>query len=297
MLCIAAELLCSVQTAGPDPNLLPIGRSGTATVAPTQVIDLRSGETSDLEGLVTAAEGKRFVFLGEQHATADHQAMEAAVIRSLVNHGRQVIVGVEMYTRPKQDVLDHWTAGDLSEDQFLEQSDWKGQWGYDFAFYRPVFSVIKELRVPVVALNVPRDWVRTVGRSGFDGLPTSARLQLPPKLGLDNHSHREVFESLMGGHSMTGTSMDRMYEAQVLWDEAMADTAVKYLARHTVTPQTVFVVIAGAGHSMYGQGINYRVGKARAGSGITMVMLQSDTPVKVSRGIADFVYVSSKPAK
>jgi uncharacterized iron-regulated protein len=199
-----------------------------------------------------------------------------------------------MYTRPKQDVLDHWAAGDLSEDEFLQQSEWKGQWGYDFSFYRPVFGAVKELHLPLVALNVPRDWVRAVGKNGFESLPTSARLQLPPKLGLDNRRHREVFDALMGGHSMTGTSMDRMYEAQVLWDEAMADTAVKYLARVPAKPDGIFVVIAGAGHSMYGQGINYRVQRDHGGSGITMVMLQSDEPVRVSRGLADFVYVSPK---
>jgi uncharacterized iron-regulated protein len=98
---------------------------------------------------------------------------------------------------------------------------------------------------------------------------------------------------------MPGVSPDNIYAAQVLWDEAMADTALKYLALWPKDPETVFVVISGSGHALYGQGINYRVNRRKGGKGITMVMEESPGTVTVSRGLADFVFVSppSGPAR
>ncbi|HWD39058.1 MAG TPA: ChaN family lipoprotein [Fimbriimonas sp.] len=290
----AAALSVSIQSSDSDPNRLSIGRAGTVQVQPGQIYDLRSSRVASVDDLAEAAQGKKFVFLGEQHATKAHQLEEASVVRALGDHGRDVSVGMEMYTRPKQDVLDLWSAGTLTEEQFIDQSDWKHQWGFDYSFYKPVFDIVKERRLPLVGLNVPRDWVHAVATKGYAGLPTSAKLQLPPVLFLGNKDHRSVFDSLMGGHSMVGTGMENMYAAQVLWDEGMADTAIKYTERAPADPKAIFVVIAGGGHVMYGQGINYRIKHRKAGDGITMVMLQSDTPVEVSRGLADFVYVSPK---
>jgi uncharacterized iron-regulated protein len=83
----------------------------------------------------------------------------------------------------------------------------------------------------------------------------------------------------------------------VLWDEAMADTALKYLEVHRPNSRTVFVVIAGSGHVMYGQGINYRIAKRHGGEGITVVMADSNEPLPVSNGIGDFMMVMPNRTK
>ncbi len=279
-----------------DPNRLPIGRKGEQTVAVGEITDLANGRSATAKNVAEAARGKRFVFLGENHATTAHQQLEADVIQALLDDGREVVVGLEMYTRPKQDWLDQWSQGKLSETDFVNKSDWKGQWGFDYSFYRPVFEVARKSKVPMVALNVPRDWVRVVGREGYSALTTEQKLQLPANLGEPAPDHKAVFDALMGGHPMAGPRGDNMYSAQVLWDQGMADTAVKYLDRIPASPKTVFVVIAGSGHVMYGQGINGRIEKQKAGKGVTLVMIQSPEQTKVSKGLADFVYVT-KPVK
>ncbi|HWA82388.1 MAG TPA: ChaN family lipoprotein [Fimbriimonadaceae bacterium] len=277
-----------------DPNRLPIGPKGEATVPVGQVYDLNRQRRATVLDIVDAAKGKRFVYLGENHGTTPDQQMEAEVIAALVGAGRHVVVGMEMYQRPKQDWLDQWSAGTISEPDFLEKSDWKGQWGFDFAFYRPVFQVVRDNGLPLIGLNVPRTWVHAVATGGFDGLTPEAKGDLPANMDLGNKEHRQVWNALIGGsgHPMTGPSMDNMYAAQVLWDEAMSDTAIKYLDKAPKDSKTVFVVIAGSGHVMYKEGINWRVAKRHAGDGITVVMVQSDEPATVSRGLADFVYVT-----
>ncbi len=282
-------LACLLGQGPPDPNRLPIGRTGERVVAPGAITNLSSGRIATAGDLAQAARGKRFVFLGENHATTPHQKLEAEVIQALVDDGRDVIVGLEMYTRPKQDWLDLWSNGGIEEGDFLIKSDWKGQWGFDFGFYRPLFEAVRKNHLPLVALNVPRDWVRAAGKEGYDALTTEQKLQLPADLGAPLPSHRRVFDALMGGHPMTG----HIYDAQVLWDQGMADTAVKFLERRPTGGKTVFVVIAGAGHVMYDQGINARVERRGAGKGLSVVMLQADGPLTVSKGLADFVYVTA----
>ncbi|HTQ08502.1 MAG TPA: ChaN family lipoprotein [Fimbriimonadaceae bacterium] len=292
----APALFAAIHTQV-DPNRLPIGAKGEAMVPVGQLYDLGRQHRATVQDIVEAARGKRFVFLGENHATMDHQQMEAEVIAALVGAGRHVAVGMEMYQRPMQPWLDQWSAGTISESDFLVKSDWKGQWGYDFAFYRPVFQVIRDNGLPLVGLNIPRAWVHDVATQGFAGLPDEAKAQLPADMDLGNKDHRSIFEALMGGHPGGGPSMDNMYAAQVLWDESMSDTAIKYLAATPKDPKAVFVVVAGAGHLEYKQGINWRIAKRKAGDGVTVIMMQSDDPAPVSRGIGDFVYVTRTPKK
>ena len=167
--------LCG-QRGGEPGQLSPVhsaparlgGRGGEAPgVGPTpqrviadpeqsgRLTDLATGKTAIADDVAKAADGKLFVFLGEEHATEPDQLMHAEIIQALVRRGRHVVVGLEMYQRPKQPILDQWPAGQIEEAEFLKQSDWKGQWGYDFAFYRPVFDAVRRYKLPLVGLNVP----------------------------------------------------------------------------------------------------------------------------------------------
>jgi uncharacterized iron-regulated protein len=292
MFLLPCAIVAVAQQPALDPMRLPIGRKGEITVPLGQIVEAKSGKVVTVDDVAKAADRKRFVFLGENHATAPHQQLEADVIAALVKRGRDVVVGLEMYTRPKQEWLDQWSQGTLEEADFLERSEWKKQWGFDFAFYRPVFDVVKANKLPLVALNVPRDWVRAVGKGGYANLTAEQRQELPADMHLGNEDHKKIYNALTGGHPMGTNSIENMYAAQVLWDEGMADTAIKWLDSHPVTGKTVFVVLAGSGHVMYGQGINYRIARRKKGSGITLVMSQSEQAPTVAKGVGDFVYVT-----
>ena len=276
-----------------DPLKLPIGAPGQVRVAPTEIVRTSDGAKVDVDAVAKAADGHRFVYLGESHTTLPHHEMQAAVIEALVRRGRDVVVGFEMFTRPVQGQLNPWTLGWWDEAQFVQESDWKNQWGFDFALYRPIFEVVKKNRLPMVALNVPRDWVRRVGREGPNALTAEEKTQVP-SLDLTNKDHRSIFGAMMGGHPPTGDRGESIYAAQVLWDTGMADSALKYLATAPTTSKTVFVVVAGSGHVMYGQGINYRIWKRTGEKGVTMVMTEDTKPVEVSRGLADFVFCAQQ---
>lgn len=274
-----------------DPNLLAIGGAGQLDIAPNQILNTATGRTANADAIAKAADGLNWVYLGENHATTAHQQLQADIIEALAKRGRKVIVGLEMLTRPKQPVLDLWHTTSVSESTFLQKIDWKKEWGFDYKFYRPIFQAAREYSLPMVALNVPRDWVRYVGRGGYGNLTDLQKQELPSEFFLGNGDHKQVFTALMGGHPLTGPQGDNMYAAQVLWDEGMADTALKVM-KAKGDKNTVFVVVAGVGHVMYGQGINYRVTRRTGAKGITVSMLQGDEPQKVAKGLGDFVFMS-----
>lgn len=263
---------------------LPIGRSGETVVTTGQTIDLRTGKASS--SWAEVAEGKPWVYLGEQHATVPHQRTEAEVVEALAKSGRKVAVGVEMLQRPVQPVLDRYVSGEIDEATFLKDADWKGQWGFDFAFYRPLFEVCRKHKVPMVALNVPRAWVRAVGKGGLVALPPEAKGELPATIEVGAGKHRNVFEAMIGGHPAGGPTIDNMLAAQTIWDEGMADSAIKWRAKN---PVDTFVVVAGAGHMMYGQGINLRVARRTGQRGLNILMVTAKEPITVTNGIADVV--------
>lgn len=283
-------MLLSLYLAQVDSNLLPIGPQGTVEVRLNRITRTSDGKFVDAESVAESASNTGFVYVGESHDNADAHRWQARIIGALHEFGRDVIIGLEMYQRPKQGFLDMWTLGKLSESEFIERSDWKNQWGFDFGLYAPIFQYAQEKRLRMVALNIPRDWVRAVGRGGPAALPQEADV---PQLYLGNKEHRQVFDALIGGHPMSAPeAMDNMYAAQVLWDESMADSAIKYLERAPKSKRNVFVVLAGNGHVMYKQGINYRVERRTGDKGLTIATAeigQEDAKTRVSRGMADYV--------
>lgn len=283
---IAATLAIALQT---DPYLLDVNGRGTIKVD-QGLYRTSDGRQVGLAEVVRAAEGVRYVFVGESHDQAAHHELQALVIQTLAEAGRHVAVGFEMFTRDNQMSLAPWTLGMWERDEFIEKSNWKTQWGFDFALYEPIFEVVKNHRLPMVALNVPRDWVRQVGRQGIGALTEEQRKWVPDPF-LGNEKHKAVFTALIGGHPMTGPQAENMYAGQVTWDEGMATSAIDFM-NSQFSSKTVLVVVAGSGHMMYGQGINYRITRKTGEKTLNVMCLTSEGPREVSRGLGDFVFVS-----
>jgi hypothetical protein len=96
---------------------------------------------------------------------------------------------------------------------------------------------------------------------------------------------------------MTGPKGDNIYAAQCLWDEGMADTALKYVSNRYGKPEnmpknTVFVIVAGMGHGLYKQGINWRIMRRTGMDTLTLIGIEGEKSQSVSRGLADYVYVA-----
>lgn len=282
----AALVPAMAQSEPASPYLLEISQPGRVA-APAGVTDTATGRPVSVDEIAKAARGTRFVLVGEQHNTPAHHAMQAAVIEALVKDGRDVTVGFEMFTFDNQKSLAGWTQGRWTEEEFIAKCSWETQWGFPFSAYRPIFEAVRTHKLPMVALNVPRTWVRQISHNGVDSMLPETKARVP-KLDLTHRGHRMVFDSLMGGH--TGSNMDNIYAAQVLWDEGMAINARREMDTRRANPKAVMVIVAGAGHVMHHAGINLRITQGTGEPTLSVICVEPDAPNEVARSLGDYVY-------
>ncbi len=244
--------------------------------------------------------------IGESHAHREHHAIQARVIAALRarDPSRPLLIGMEMFQPHQQPHLDDFVAGRIDERELLARTRWYDAWGFDFRYYREILRLARRERLPLVALNAPQAIVRKVGRHGLAALSPAERGQLPRELVLDVAEHRALFRALLGIPSSPRhgarkddphrSALETMLQAQVVWDETMAERA---LAALSATPRARMVLLAGSGHLAYGLGINLRLARRRpALRQATLLCLSTEREarvLRVARGIADFVWATA----
>lgn len=93
------------------------------------------------------------VFVGEVHGSRFAHKAELTLLTGLSQRDPNLVLALEMFERDVQDILDAYLKGDISEDQFLEQSR---PWPNYQDDYRPLIELGKRKGIPVIAANVPR---------------------------------------------------------------------------------------------------------------------------------------------
>lgn len=255
---------CAAPAARPDE--VPDHASDTPAAAqPLEpgIYEVATGERLDPDALAMRLEDARFVVIGESHDDAFHHAVQLRVYELLQErHERPVALGMEMFHRPFQEHLDAFVAGDIDEARMLERTEYATRWGFDAAFYRPLWTLARQTHSPIVALNAPRELSRKVGRVGLDGLDDAERAQIPDDIDLGNEAHRAYLYEVFAHHGMGDDPerAERFYQAQVLWDETMADTAVTFMREHDADVAAI-VILAGRGHVERGWGIPSRIAR------------------------------------
>ncbi|PLX96678.1 MAG: hypothetical protein C0621_01565, partial [Desulfuromonas sp.] len=208
--------------------------------------------------MIEAIAESRLIYVGETHDNPASHRFQLEVLSELVS--RQpfgVALGMEMFTPEQQGVLDRWSAGELSEKEFLKESAWGKNWQMPYDYYRPLLLYAKEHNIPVVALNAPKSLVKKVGRNNFSEL-TAEEQALLPEMDMSDPYQRRLVASFFAGHDAGKARQDGFLRVQTLWDEAMSESIVRYLQ----SPQgkdKQLVVIAGGNHIRYGFGIPRRV--------------------------------------
>jgi len=214
---------------------------------------------------------KQAVLLGERHDNPDHHRWQLQVIAGLYALRQDLALGFEMFPRQVQPVLDKWVAGELSEAEFLKQSNWYGNWSFDPALYLPIFNFARMNHIPMVALNVNRSFFNEVQQKGWAAIPQDQRLGItdpavPQRAYLemlagsflqhhrDPHGHDEKKLSEFSAEEKKG--FQRFVEGQQLWDRAMAQ-GIADVALRDKAP--LIVGIMGSGHMMNGFGVPHQL--------------------------------------
>lgn len=200
----------------------------------------------------------RLICVGETHDNLNAHRTQLAIIKGLNQRfPGKIAIGMEMFREPVQEILNRWTAGELTELEFLKRSRWHANWGMDFGYYREILTYARDNRLDLVALNPSKEIQNKIRGSGLEGLPEEVRKTLP-ELDVTDPYHRALIQAIYGAHLKGSTSFDSFYRVQVLWEESMAENVVRYLRSPRGQGKKI-VVLAGIGHVQYGFGIPKRV--------------------------------------
>lgn len=222
------------------------------------IVHLPTGTLVTAQQMQGVAADARVVYVGETHDNPASHRLELETLKAVEerNPGKAAL-GMEMFNRSQQPVLDRWVAGELDEKTFLKESRWFDTWKMDFRYYRDLLLYARDKHIPVIGLNAEKELVQAVRSKQLEELTPEQKAQLP-EMDLTDPYQRAQTESIFGGHSHGKMHIEGFLRAQTLWDETMAESAARYL----LSPQGKdrhLVVVAGANHVSYGFGIPRRV--------------------------------------
>jgi len=295
--------------AKPDATLtLKIGdpklKDKVMAIGVGAILSGRTGTPVGFERMIQEMMPARIVHVGETHDAMAMHEIEFQVIRALYQKDPHLAVGLEMVPVTLQETLNKWTAGILTKDEFIREIRWYVTWNFNFGYYEKIFDFAKEHRLPVYALNAPREVISKIRMRGFDALTDEEKAFFPGPPDLTNQDHRTlirtVFESEDIPEAMKGPGLDKMFEGlyrgQSAWDEVMGWNAVRAAAAEGRR----VVVCVGSGHLLYNLGLNrraYERSKLPFKTVIAVEVPAGEKTLDVSRAIADYVFGLAPEAK
>ncbi len=220
-------------------------------LAPVLAFSFTFFEGSSYEKILSKMEEARIVYLGEIHDRKDIHKFQLRVLRDLHSRGHKLILLMEAFQQPFQDVLDMYIEGEIDEEEMLSRTEYKKRWGFDRELYAPLWRFARENYVKLFALNVPTELIREARKKELSQL---AGIYLPKKVMPFKEKHKEYLKEAFEKHK--GSKEEIFFRIQLLWDMGMAYKVAKTALAY---PQHKLVVIVGSGHVWRGYGIPERV--------------------------------------
>jgi uncharacterized iron-regulated protein len=193
------------------------------------------------------------VAVGEEHYQPAIQAFELYLFESLLHHRPQrLALAMEFLERDAQEAVDAYLAGSLEQAAFLKRIDASPDF---IQLYFPLLQHARQARVPVLALNIPRNLANQVSKVGLQTmlaqLGPAERAYVPTDLVPVTPAYRTYFlEAVAKFHPPANAQQaDNFVDASHLKDDTMAATLATFLAQHA---DFSVLVIAGRFHIDYG---------------------------------------------
>ena len=268
------------------------GRNTEKKIAPSQQgivkeiarepIGVDPSQFVDLSQIIPRISEKKIIYVGEGHNQFSHHWVQLEIIRRLHRLGKKVAIGMEMFQKPFQEAIDAYIQQRINEKEFLRRTEYFQRWRFDYLLYRPILAFARSAGIPVVALNLSQEIVEKVGRWGIDSLSPEEKLQVPAQMDFADAAYRQRIREAFQAHpDFKERNFDFFYQAQVLWDETMAEAIDEFLRNN---PDRQMIVLAGNGHLSFGSGIPQRVYRRNE---LPFSILLNDA--EVERNAADFL--------
>lgn len=214
------------------------------------------------ESIMDSLASSRVVYVGETHVNQADHLLQLRVVRAMHKRYPDLAIGMEMFNKSAQEALDKYVNGELEEREFISESSYFKNWGYDYRLYRDIMVFARRNGLPVVALNLDKEIVsNTFRKGGISGLSEEEKEGLPEERDLGLPGYQERLGRAFASHSGPHFSADKMVhfiQAQALWDETMAESVADYLKEN---PEKKMIVLVGSGHVYKDTGMPPRVAR------------------------------------
>jgi len=283
---------CSAFRPAPDPAGAPGGISHG--FRPGDIIRLESGASIPFWEMIRELADREVVFVGEIHDVPEHHLIQVQILQALTRQYGTHPAAMEFFERRRQAAIDSYMEGALDEEAFLKEVDWRGSWGFDYLYYRPLVLFTRDKGQRLVALNAPREIIRKVARTGLAGLDSQERKELAADIDLGNEAHKAYLRDIYKLHSSPDLKdFDRFYEAQCAWEDTMAETIADHLKRQ----KGRITVFCGNGHIMRRYGIPDRVTRRVSARVATVLLHPAAGALPLQKETGDYLWLTGHASR
>lgn len=202
-----------------------------------QIYSTKAGKNIPLTTMVRELKKYDVIFFGEYHDNRILHDLQQKTLGLLYNQNPRLILSFEMFERDVQNVIDDYLKDRITEATFLAASR---PWGNYDTDYRPLLEFAKEKKLPVVAANIPRRLAGQAARGGnafLSELEPAERILAALQISAPEGRYRDNFMATMLANSAHGAGenadlYERMYYAQCMKDDTMAESIVQYREKY-----------------------------------------------------------------
>jgi len=275
------SVVCGCVTAPKKLEIEDIsGTFGEGTIISTQ-----TGKPLSFEVLLEELAKVQIIYIGEQHTNGYHHTIQLKVIREFLKIDPDIAVGMEMFDRTYQPILDQWSSGQLDQKTFLQKVHWYANWKFNFELYSGILNFIQEKKIRLVGLNIPSHIPPKIATGGIESLSNKEKKYLPGNIHTSDPAHRAYVEEIFNKHHVRGReNFEYFYEAQCVWEDIMSESIA--LNRRGGR----MIILTGNGHIINKFGIPDRTFHRTEASFKTIYLATIGS--KTERSFADYIWVT-----
>ncbi len=195
-------------------------------------------DANEAERRVAAAD---IALLGETHDNAAHHEIQLRLLRAVVAAGRRPALAMEQIDTEWQSAVDAAIAEGATPESIASAGHVSAGWSWKL--YAPLAAFALAERLPIVALNIPRESTRRIVQDGLAALGPGEEERLALAGTWNAVRAAGMHAAIVEGHCGEDSPMtDRLADVQRARDAVMADRILAHGA-HGV------VAILGRGHA------------------------------------------------
>lgn len=208
----------------------------------------RDGEVVAYSELLNLALESDIIFFGELHNSAIAHWLQYELIRDAAEDtSESMILGMEMFERDQQILIDEYFAGQISQTSFENEARLWNNYKTD---YKPIVEFAKTNGISLIATNIPRRYASAVysgGLEALDSLSAEAKkwiAPLPVEVDVELPGYKNILEAAQGHGG-----------PNLIYSQAIKDATMAYSILSALVENSRFIHLNGSYHSNNYEGI------------------------------------------